>query len=423
MLTALIVLLQEATIYGTVDADAAPAYQAFEAPKIPGIILEFLDGKPAKADDVRAALAPFDATLAKLAEAARAKRCAWSYPGRDRHSGVVPIDAAIAGARLFSARARLRLESGEVGGAVDDVVAAWGVGIHYLSDGPVVPTLCGLIALMMTEGALQVRLPGRTLTPGQLRRLADHAEAAAAAPSYRRMMEGEKRLALGSVDEAIEDMLALLARLERAGGKATPKELDERGEAMWTRFQDLLRADPKMSSKILRRRVEELWEDALQDAGPKLDLEALKARSVKRWVQYEGDGDPQQGLEAAADIYGLLVTPRFEKAKLNLDKTRLALGLRVLWCRAELAERERGAYPESLEGLKPPVDPWDGQPLMYRRFEKGGRRGFILTASGPKKDGEARMSRLAELDFDLDKFEDGLGDDLKTAPHILWQLR
>lgn len=429
----LALLLQDATIYGTVDADAAPVYQSFKSPKIPDAILNYLGSPPPKLDDVRAALAPFEESLATLARAARAKRCAWSYPGRDSYAADVPLEAAIAAARLFSARAGLRLESGDIDGALDDVAAGWGVGRHYVSDGPLLPALGGLIALMITEGTLQVRLPGRALSSAQLRRLAAHAEAVVAAgPSFRGVMEGEKRLALDGVDAVIEDMRGLMGRLESfyrkpSEEKKPAKETNEPGEAMWKRLQELLKEDRAASRKILRRRVEEVWVDILRDADKPVgsefpSFEPLKARSVERWTQFERDGDPQQGLEAAADLYVLLIAPALGKAKLNLEKVRLALALRALWCRVELAERERGAYPESLDGLKPPLDLWDGQPVEYRRVSEQGRRGFILGTRGPNKTWEKRISGLLETDFDYDKFE-ALSPSDEWTSLILWQLR
>jgi hypothetical protein len=66
---------------------------------------------------------------------------------------------------------------------------------------------------------------------------------------------------------------------------------------------------------------------------------------------------------------------------------------------------EHGAYPESLAELVPdympeqPLDPWTGDPMIYRRQPDGS---FVVYATGPNRgdDGGRRRTGLDDEAFD-----------------------
>jgi hypothetical protein len=427
---------QEGLIYETADRDAGAIYLALAGnmPPVSDLLHNYGLGETADAAEIAKALEPFSPVFARLAEAATARRSEWAYSGRDRLAGEIPhVQSSIAAARVLAARTRLRCETGDLDGAVADALVGWRMGFDHVSEGPLINRLVGLVLLALENGALQVGLRGKEPTAAALTRLAVHAEHLVSRfPTFAKSLEGEKRVAVGSIEDAIEDFPRLVSLLGNVGRKpADPPPKDGPGARMWQKLQDLLQRDRAASRRALRERLEEVWKDILAVAERPLgspggtDFERIKKRAADRWTGFEKGDDPKLGLDAAADLYVVLVLPAVGRAKETFESGRLALALQALWCRLELHFTTQGRYPDSLEGFRPAIqDPWDGRLLKYRRLDSPERFGFILTASGPEGDADARMRALEEkAGFDADRFSALGKSEERSTGWTVWRVR
>jgi hypothetical protein len=419
--------IQPNLIFDTADGNAAEIYLSLKDrfKDIPEEITNYMasgEGDPAK---LRAAIGRYDTDLMHLERAARTRSCTWMYPEQNRPVAASHLRACLFAATILGARARLKLESGEVDAGLQDLVVLYKLGSDFLLDTPLFPHLVGIRCLCLAYAAVQTPLATLELTTTQLQFLATHAERVQQRyPPFRRSMECEKSLVLGLVDRYIDDPGSLMLEIGGSPG--------EEPDDTWKMVHRILQVDPEASRRALRRRIEDHWgalcwdaEQPIFSTARRANGEELKMKAVRRLAEYTVLGDPEKGLAGAVDTI-VVFTPALEKAKVRHAIGWLVPTLHLMWCRLELYRRERGSFPETLEALGMTTsDPFDGGPLKYRTIQDKNREAFVLTTAGTKKDWEDRIRILAEQsDFDLSRYCRARGDEASAdLEYILWSNR
>jgi hypothetical protein len=277
--------------------------------------------------------------------------------------------------------------------------------------------MAGYVLLAIMTDAFQAGTDTESFDRGELEYLERHlAILASRVPSAEKALVDEQACIEATIDPFLE--MGFEKSIEAmAGNRSKPSEVSEYLDKILAHDRA---ASREAISRSCRETIALMVEDARGLLNSKEDrynrdkLSEQATRDMARWKVTQGD-DPSKGLKPASAMVSILLAPPSHlKIRENFALARLQVEALRLWARLQRIGLEKGAFPESLQGLpEVPRDPFDGGPIKYVRRPLGDLSVFVLTAAGPAEDWKDRVGVLEKHRFDplmVDIFEDPAGD-------------
>lgn len=390
-----------AILFGTIDEDAAAIYESLRAKMgpLPNEVVGYRPPDVAARPAVDRTLKEYEAELAALARAARAKRCAWN-PGRlDYFAPKMDAGFSIKGARLLRTLFLRRMEEGRKDEAAEALVVGLKAATDYMADPRLIAKLIGCVVIAVMTDAFQAGVAIESFDRAELEYLERHlAILAGRVPSAEKALLDEQACIEASIDPFLENGFEKSVGL--MGGNPTPDS------ETWEYLDKILAHDRAASREAISRNCKETIAMMVEDARGLLNSKEVRynrdklseqtTRDLARWKVTQGD-DPSKGLKPASVMVGFLLAPPSPlKIRENLALARLQIDALRLWARLQRHGLEKGAYPETLQAVPDvPRDPFDGGAIKYVRRPWGDMSVFVLTAAGPAEDWADRVQELA----------------------------
>jgi hypothetical protein len=259
--------------------------------------------------------------------------------------------------RLLGLEGRLKAQRGDAEGAASRLLDARRLGAHAGREPILIAHLvyiaCDAIALRALEDALAAHRGNRA----GLARLRSVAEADLPAPQFRNALRGEMYMGLAGIRNLNYRQIHRLA-----SGKGDAETMMEPAS---------LRRDgvPRgfMERAFLARHLQ-MWSEAERRMARRPD--DVRAQSLA--VQEVSDG--LEGERRLSYLVSAVLFPVFSQAgEAYVQREAREHAVRAA-ARVLEFEARNGRFPERLEEVGPvPLDPFDGEPLRYRRTEEGFR--------------------------------------------------
>lgn len=302
------------------------------------------------------------AHLQKVREALRRLQCRFPLNISEGLGALLPhLSVMKAEAQLFRLEAAMATERGEVDAAITALTDAARTGQLLAEEPFLISQLVRLADLSIALLGTEHLLSRRDLTAAQLGRLEGMFAQMSAADGLGRSYIGERATALSMFDKSARS-LAQLAQSEDAGDAVMSDAGERAGKGLMS-VLGLAGADQRL--------MLETFDEALRDVEKETPEAVARRVTLFEEATMKARGFPPK-------IFTGLLLPAMSKVgnRFATYEARRRAGLAALAVeRYRLANK--GALPGKLDALVPryllevPVDPYDGQPLRFRRLEKG----------------------------------------------------
>jgi len=329
--------------------------------------LERLQAEP-KIGNLRDVLAPWEAELAALDEAAKRPRCRLMKDYEDTTT-FAPLLGMRARARMLALRAIVSLQEKKADAALEDVLTGLRVAAHLQKEPQLISQLLRIAWVNILLQPIWEGLQDHRWNANQLTRLQESLGTIDLVASYRLGWQFE-RLGMIRNFEKMADA-SLVTRLNMFEDESTKSNrlgllLRSLCAPKGWLYQNLLNQDRNSSAQFT---------DVLDPAEHRIGARASQA-AVAKFATTRG---------TPYTFISRIIGPALAGQNLRMARTQSGLDMAVIACALERHRLEQGRYPETLAALVPaylpkvPVDVLEGLPL---RYTPRGREGYGLYSLG-----------------------------------------
>jgi len=321
-----------------------------------------------KNKDLKEVLAPWEAELAALSEAAQRPHCRLltSYGDMDTIPALLSLRAR---ARMLTLRALISLREKRTDAALADVLTGLRVAGHLQKEPHLISQLLRTAYVNIVMQPIWEGIQDHRWNEGHLRKLQDALASINLVDSFARAWRGERLYGAKSLESVANTSLWSRPQLLGYMGNEEPSRMQA---LLWTFFfpkgwvyQNLLRIDQHYTTQFL---------DVFDPANHRIHASASRKAAETL----------EQTRRGPYTMLAMVSIPAMSDQNLRVARAQSGLDLAVIACALERHRLENGRYPETLTALVPaylpkaPVDVVEGQNLRYAP----GREGFTLYSLG-----------------------------------------